>query len=170
MDAIDEDETREVLRIASGEDPDDEAVQALHGTIAEETAELVVRTGGRARRRGRGVDGEDVGRVADRRYPNPGSMAQVKAHPEVREAALRAVDEGEAREMFRAATGGETPDETAVQGLRETIADEITALALDASRRARRRGRDVESEDIARIAEERYRERYAPMQRFYYRD
>lgn len=169
MDAIDEEETREVLRIATGSDPDDEAVQALHGTIAEETADLVLRSSGRARRRGRGVEGEDVGRIADRRYPNPGSMAQVKAHPEVREAALRAVDEGETREMFAAATG-EEPDDSAIQGLRETIADEITALSIDASRRARRRGRDVESEDLARIAEERYKERYAPMQDFYYRD
>lgn len=165
--AIDEDETREVLRAASGEDPSDEAVRALHGTIADETADLVLRTGERARRRGRGVSGEDVGRMADRRYPSP--SAQVKANPEVREAALRAIDEDETREMFRAVSE-ETPDDSAVTGLRETIADEITELALDASGRARRRGRSMESDDIARIAEERYKERYAPMQHFYYRD
>lgn len=169
MNAIDEEETREVLRAATGEDPSEESVRTLHRTIADETAELITESSRKARRGGRAVGGDDVGREADRRYPAHAGMAEVRAHPEVRESAFGAIDEDETRGMFRTASG-EAPDDEAVMGVREAIADEIAMLALAADGRARRRGRAMEGDDVARAAEERYQERYEPMQSYYFRD
>lgn len=92
-------------------------------------------------------------------------MAEIRPRTEVRKTALGAIDEDEAREVLRAASG-EEPTDAAVAALRNTLASEAAKLAADAGERSRHRGRGPDGEDVGRAAEERYK----PMRRSYFRD